>query len=552
MSDFLLLVKAVSASNVNFKTDKKTGKKKNRRGTFISPLIGGIFMALIFCYVIIMQNFGATEEGYELTTELAQMQATWVFSFSIIWAIFISATQAIYIFYTSNNEQFLPLPISGGKLFLARMFRSFYLSLCNAGILSFGMSLSICISFGFGVGSYFMALLFALLVSVIAASISFVIASLFAMIMPFKKHHAYTTVVVVIFAIIAAFSIGLEYALLPTPLYLDEGIDYVEMYNSFSWITWIGYVPSKGLVLSEAADIQYIFYMILITLGSLLVAYLFGNFFYIRTLEERGNRRKKKPVEKDMQKIDKVFSLATSHPVLFYFRKELITLKKHTGMLMNALWSCIVVIVTVITLGSLGISALQDYGYSDSLVVMVIHLTICTSLWFPFITYSLVSLEGKNMLTYKTIPVDTKKLMLAKMLPGFVLSSIVALILNITYGVVYMMNPIAVIFMFLSSVAYGLLAISMVLAIGTRFARFTYVNQMELLNRGWGPFLISITNLLLPVVILFFDILFIGFDPWYMLIAFSLEIIACTALAKVMFDLAVKLFNKKLGEDMSF
>ncbi len=552
MNDFLLLVKAVSASGGNLRTDKKTGKKKNRRSVFISPLISGIFLALLFSYIIIMQNYGAVSEGYELTADLARMQAVWIYSFTMIWSVFMAAGQAVYIFYTSDNDQFLPLPISGGKLFLARMFRSFYLSLCNSGILAFGMGISVCVSFKLGAGSYFIALLFALLVSVIAASLSFVIASLFALIAPFKKHHVYTTAVVVIFTAVAALAIGIEYSILPTPLLLEEGIDYSEMYSFFSFVTWIGYVPGKGLLLLETADIQYFFYFILISLGCLLLAYLFGNFFYIKTLEEKGNKRKKTSKEKDMRKIESVFSLATGHPLLFLLRKEMRTLRKHTGLLISALWSCLVVIVTVITLGTLGTAQLMDAGYSDSLIVMVIHMTICMSLWFPFITYALVSLEGKNMLAYKTIPIDTKKLMFAKLLPGFILCSIVALIMNITYGVVYSINPIAVIFMFSSCVAYAFLAVSTVLAIGTRFARFAYVNQMEILNRGWGPFLISLVNLILPLIMLFFDIMFTGFGPWYMLIAFSIEIVACLALGKAMFDLAVKLFDKKLEEDMNF
>ncbi len=552
MSDLLLIVKAIHASNGNLRTDKKTGKKKNRRGTFITPLISGLFLALLFGFFIWTQNYGAVYEGYELTQELAELQTTWIFSFTILWSIFISGTQAIYLFYTCNNDQFLPLPISGGKLFLARLFLSFYISLCNSGLMYLGASIGLCISLGLGVGSYFVSILNAFLVSIIGASVSFVLISLLAMIASFKKNHIYSTAVTLIFSFLAGIALIIGFAMFPTPLYAEDGIDIYSVYSYFSFVTWMGYIPSKSALLFEVSDIQYIFYMILITAGVLFLAYLFGNFFYIKTLEGRGNKRKKTIGDKDMKKVEKVFALSTQHPVLFNLKKEWRTLRKHTGLLISAISSCLMIVLIVITIGTGGTMTLLDEGFSDSVVFMVIHITICSSLWFPHITYATVSLEGRNMIAYKAIPVDTKKMMGAKLLPGLILSSFMALILCIAYGVWLSMNPVAMIFMFLSCIAYSFLAVSVVLCIGTKFARFSYINQMEILNRGWGPFLISLVNLVLPVVIVFFDCMFMAFDVWYMMIAMTLEIITCLALGKVFFDLSVKVFNKKLEEDLNF
>ena len=130
MKNYFLLIKAVFASSV---TARKNRKNQLTKGSRIPQLLCALLITVVFSvnfYFNIVQYASLSLSVNEISNYFIP-----AISFSILYSFFFSLTLSFNVFFLSNNEAFLSLPISGNRLLSARFFLHFFNSFCYGSAL---------------------------------------------------------------------------------------------------------------------------------------------------------------------------------------------------------------------------------------------------------------------------------------------------------------------------------------------------------------------------------------------------------------------------------
>ena len=409
MKDFLLLVKAMRASSLVLGKKKKNGKPVKRNSFSCSIILTTLFITGIFAYQF--YSFYARVNPLGLTIQDCSDYIKLYISAFSLYGFCMCMSFSVSIFYKGNNDIFLSLPITGNRFFLAKLALSLYLNFMYGGFTILAISILTCILFNLSFVSYLIAILIFIIYLVLNPCLCFLLIDFIASFVDLKRSNVATNVISTIFILLGAASIFMSSfctSVMPTENLTKEAmIESMNSYsNIFNFVTWIGYLQTKSLVLLNNKDVLYIF----ILLGFSILVLLFTLFVSKKTylLHLGKNYQKKQKIyskEKEEILISKKTKLLNS-PNKIAIRREFSSYKNESGLIVSSLLTPLLLII------SLSIT-LYTLKFVSNLEISYVHMLACifllTSLDLNELPFVSLSLEKKNISYIKSLPYETKK-----------------------------------------------------------------------------------------------------------------------------------------------
>lgn len=498
MKQFLYLLKATYASSISIRKNNKSKIKKNLA---IPQVLLSLAILIGYGVQFAINLLGYKNVGADILfiEKYCQISLT----FSIIYCLCFTLAFSPSIFFDSNNDAFLCLPITGFKLYLARLTLNFVFSTMYGGSLILAQLLIACVILNLPFYSYIMALLVFIGLIVTINFLSFSIMNLISRIKNLNTNKNFASILNFIFISLGSISLALLTILIPTKnddMSSIENMQYlVGMLNRYyqwtSFINWSGIIPIKSVLLLDSSYYLYILYGGIIDVVLIGVGYLISNFYYIKNLNsgykkslKRSDKKKKKYI------ISKAFK--KSKQINMLIKKEFSILKANPLICFNSLFTCIIMGINFTLIAYFSVPLLNENGFYK-LGRILISLFLVMSIYIPFLAYMSISLDGKSFQMLKTFPLNIKKYIFAKMSPCVLFTFIYSIIICIIYFFLFNFSSLEMVFNFILSVSFGLFICMNSFFLGAKFPNFYYSSTSEL-QKGIGPIIVSLLNLVFP------------------------------------------------------
>ena len=547
MRDFFLLVKAVY-SNAFAGTRIKKGKTVVRKRTLWPLFLTSLLMAVVFAGEPIFALFAWQSMGVSKEALLSYLSA--YLSAFLCYAFFSCASNNVSLFYAIDDEPFLPLPIKGGRLFLAR----FTLSLAYAFLYSF---LPIVLTMALG-GYACLLPAWGIVLSVVMAiflvigidALAFVLVTLVYSLFRIPKNRSATTILSLAFSLLSfLFVLILSFSVID-----GENADAISdeiqaVCSRLSFLDWTVFLPRKAMLMEDGLSILSFFSVLALCFLCVVSGVLAGNLFYRRKLVETGKKKKRKEDRNVRSEVEKAFLFSYRHPFLMQVKREFLNFRRHSNVLVSSLIGSVSMIVSMAVVIPVVLS-LGEEGIPDNIVFLLVFSLVLVSLFQPYFTFASISLEGKSMLLLKTYPVKERDYLFSKVVFGTSFSFLVALIMMLTFSILKGFGVLEILFSILALFAYSLCANFVSLLFGIRFAVFSFDNSLEILQRGWGPKLVSLVMFFFPLPFIGITALFSVFLPSVLFLGPLVSFLLLLLCAFLFYRLCRKEFRKLLEKDL--
>lgn len=555
MKNYFLLVKAVFASSV---TARKNRKNKLKKGSRIPQLLAALLITVIFSINFYFNIFQYASLGLSIN-DISNYLIPAI-SFGILYSFFFSLTLSFNVFFLSNNEAFLSLPISGNRLLSARFILHFFNSFCYGSALILVELMMIPIMFNLGALAIFYSIVIGILMALGICFTSFIIACALFYLLNLNNNNLLYTVLSIVLSLLGALCLASTSSFAPSldlSIPINDGIlklqnDLTSFYNYTKFCNFLGYLPTRGTLLENTNDHLSLLYLFLIISALFALTYLFSKRLYLKAISQNKGKKKKKI--KDESFLSKKFNLLNKGTFYIYLKRELNLLKSHPSLIISSLISTISIAVSLIITGIFTAEGLNQTGSNleqQNLFYLIIHIIALETIFNPFIGFASISLEGRNFLILKTVPLKKNQYLAAKALPSLTLSTFLSLLVSTVFSISYNLSAPYIIALFLSTIASSLINTLFSLLYGILFARFSYDNSLELLNRGFGPFLSTVTTFLSPIIYVALDLIFFYFTNGLMWVSMLIGAFIYLLSAIPLFLLIKKRFNKLLVSDLN-
>ncbi len=520
MKRYIALVKAVFSTNIKASKNRKTGKLK--KGSYLPMLLSGLLLLLIFGYNYVSNMVVYQSLGIDSNTMLYYLLP--VFSLVILYGFFQSLTLAFSTFFFSENEPFLSLPISGFELLSARFLVHLLNTFCYGG----GLIFVYCIASATVFNPVPIAIIASIFVSIIVfltmSFLTFLISCLVCYFFDLNSKAVLKTILMVLFSLLAGASLITSYLINPSLIVDFTGVEFEgileafidafeKIYNGTVFCHFVGYLPIRTFLSESGGDYINLFYIFLILVGTFLLSYFVGQKLYLKAISSNKGR-KKKTKDKD-SKIKKSFKTVSEGQMSVFIKREFKLWNKSPALIVSSILSSIIIAVCFVFLGIiLTKTLLETFANSTletTLIFLLLHFLFLEGLMSPLLSYISTSLEGKNFILLKTFPINTKKYVISKVVPCLTVSFTISLISTIFCFIFLDLPYMYILGLFVSLLAFSIFDAFVSLIFGIIFARFSYDNPMEIVQRGFGTFLLTIVTLFTPIFFLGFDMLFIFF-----------------------------------------
>lgn len=484
MKDFIALVKAISQSNLIANTKKKNGKTKISRSYTFSMLLIAVMMSLTFTFQFIDFFLSTKEAGYSIANQggyLLLANASYM-----LFGLCMSIIYTCPIFFRGNDDLFLSMPIEGHRFFLAKLVLSIYVNFIYGGLSLLIGNIVTCVFLGLSFSSYLFSVLFFLLYCLVTPCIGFIVNDFLSVFIDFKKNKVANLLLTLLWSSLAISGyLLLSYA---DSLMTNQFSPSLDEMNQFicnlSWFTWIGYLPTKGILLEKNMDILFFVFFIAIVVLLFFLTLFIAKKTYIRSLSRNHKEKKKKKENK--KNITLVYS-----PRMMLLKREFSTLSQENALYIRALMYG----------GSLAISFLflcyllkytgSTNQESLSIFTGIFLLVSSFDVLLPSVS---LSLEKKNLSMLKSMPLDLRKLIRMKILPSLLVYLPYQALLFILFLFASPMNFDSILSLFLLSFSYPIMIISFSFLMGCVFPNFNYQNLSSLMKKGAGITISSIAH----------------------------------------------------------
>ena len=380
MRDFFLLVKAVY-SNAFAGTRIKKGKTVVRKRTLWPLFLTSLLMAVVFAGEPIFALFAWQSMGVSKEALLSYLSAH--LSAFLCYAFFSCASNNVSLFYAIDDEPFLPLPIKGGRLFLAR----FTLSLAYAFLYSF---LPIVLTMALG-GYACLLPTWGIVLSVVMAiflvvgidALAFVLVTLVYSLFRIPKNRSATTILSLAFSFLSfLFVLILSFAVID-----GENADAISdeiqaVCSRLSFLDWTVFLPRKAMLLEDGLSILSFFSVLALCFLCVVSGVLAGNLFYRRKLVETGKKKKRKEDRNVLSEVEKAFLFSYRHPFLMQVKREFLNFRRHSNVLVSSLIGSVSMIVSMAVVIPVVLS-LGEEGIPENIVFLLVFSLVLVSLFHP-------------------------------------------------------------------------------------------------------------------------------------------------------------------------
>ena len=550
MKDFMILVKAVSASSLTV-NKRRNGKTVKPRSFSASMLIFGVLFSLIWVFQFV--NFLTNNEPLGLSSNdfIPYLQLS--LTSYMLYGFFMCLTFSCSIFFKGNNDIFLSLPISGNRYFMAKLVLTLYVNLVYGGLTILAVGITACIMLHLGILSYFMVVAIFLLYITVTPCLSFLIANLFAGFIDFKNNRSGNKVFTIVVALLGGFSILIitfvSFFIPDNP----TGSQVVEILNSYSnamvWVNWVGYMPVRVLVFRQPSDAIYLLMLLGISALVIFLALFASRKTYLVHLGKTFSSKQKKLSSKEIDDKIKEASLNIPHLKKIALKREFSNYQKDHTLLVNAFMMPLSMMLSLgITLYSLRFSG----SLADQPVVLQIMgiSLLCFTCYFHVIPFTALSIEKKDWAVIRTLPMNLKQLMNLKLIPSYLMY----LPMSVVIAAIYLFAPTFsisyLVIMLCMMIVYPLAMIHVYFYLGVRHPNFNYDNAADLIRKGWinlchvlhAVFALVVMTLLILSYMLTRDILLGG----------SIAVFLMLGTAVFFYFASRKQFKKFLNQEITF
>jgi ABC-2 type transport system permease protein len=234
---------------------------------------------------------------------------------------------------------------------------------------------------------------------------------------------------------------------------------------------WLGAAVSDG-------NLLYLLFVLLIICAIFALVYFLLSATFVRaTLNKRSDSRVKYKRQ----------TLKSSSASTALLKKEFKRLTSSTAYIMNAgvgiimeLIGCVFLVIKRDEITDV----LGMDGEFGSIIVPIIIVTMCFFQSMSLFSAPSISLEGKNIYFLKSLPVEPKKILMAKVNMHFLVTSPVSIIVSLVF--MFILKPGALMSVFLIVLPLlinGLTAFGGV-AVNLRFPKLEWTNEVQVIKQG--------------------------------------------------------------------
>ena len=217
------------------------------------------------------------------------------------------------------------------------------------------------------------------------------------------------------------------------------------------------------------------------------------------------NLRLKSVSSSNKIKISKLI-IKSKPPILSLIKKELNIFFKTPVFIVNAGFGLVIYIIAAISLSvkyDSVISLFSDFIPNKILqnyISIFILILISSAAFMTSITNSVISLEGKNINILKSLPINTKTILMSKIYAALSITTVPILIGDIILFIRFRLNIFEIILLLIFSIITPLISHFIGLIINLKYPKLEYENSAEVVKQSISSFLSVIIGMLLLIL----------------------------------------------------
>ena len=458
-----ILIKNVSANNLAFGRRKNSRKKSSSSRIWITLIAYLIiflaFLTMTYSTMMVGPKVGLREEVFKPSlffVMLVTFSVTFLSCFSVY-------------FLSKDNEVYLSLPIKPTTLFWGRFLASGYFSGLTALTMLAPLFISYMLIFGFSGYALLTMLVLTLVFSIVVNVVSFVLGNILATFFNLAAHREAFSVIMSIFMV--AIIVVMSFLYSNNSQTASGGTDLaaikanlIAAFNSLAWADFFLWLPTKATVAADPVALLYLFYMILIAVGFTAVALFFARFFYIKNLlnGNTGQKKKNVPADKSLALFEHTAYTQEGKLLPSYIKREVRSTLRSGLTAFNFIFPTVLIGIAMTAI--LLFFALSPTKNAEELAekaqVMPLLFLIFVAIVPMAPTLSSISLskEGKDLESLRTMPLDKKAFILAKLIPSFTIEAIPVVLLTLiglatgTLGIALPLVTLPIMLLFVAAV----------------------------------------------------------------------------------------------------
>ena len=484
-----LLKKQFSEIFKSYFVNQKTGKARSK-GSIIAFFVLFVFimvcLASVFFGVGLLLSDVLKISGYEwLYFAIMSMIAVALGIFGSVFNTYAS------VYLAKDNELLLSMPIPIKTLLMSRLSGVAGLSLLYSSVVTIPMILIYCIFGKFNllalVFQILSVLLIALFVSVLSCLLGFVVAIISSKL----KNKSIITVFVSL-----AFLAGYYFVCFSINDIVRSIVENSESFGNNIKL-WGNFLYQIGMACNGDIKAMLIFTVVTVALAVLCFMILSKTFSRIVTLNKG---EKKKVYVKNEKKQSSVQTALLKKELKRFTSSATYMLNCGLGIILMPVVAVIIFIKReALTALISGLSA--SYPVTEKLVPIIVVAALCIGASMCTISTPSVSLEGKNIWIYKSLPIDTYSILRAKInlhiyivgLPAIISAVIIAYSLKLDYSKIIYIAVISFLYVSLSAL-FGMV-------LGVSKANLNWVSETTPIKQSMAVLLDMLLCFVIPVTL---------------------------------------------------
>lgn len=465
-----------------FKTNLKIAfdfRGKRQKASMLSILIFvsilGMFASGVYSFIFVM---AASETNTDIINVLFAMSG-----FASLLALTTTIPKVKTTLFGGNDYDMLAaMPIPKREILFVKFFSLYLVELFYTFIILLPAGI-ICFIFDNNVMYLVHTFLMLFLVPVFPLLLACLIGTFISVIADRSKFGNFITIVFYIIFIVLIMGVSMMTS-------SEEVADLDPMFNMFKWFN-----PTNVLLSIDIPVINYLLYVIVNVIILIGVIGLLTFFYdYIHDLLSTARKTKRKTPQKDV---------LVNTPSKSLLKIEFKRYFSSKGYLLNTIIGGVMSVI-LITMAVIGISG-EDMKPEDlEIIKMFIPYLSIAIMWFVGMSTpaaSAISIEGKNFWLIKSLPIDYKKYLRTKiLLSEFVLAPF-ALVSSIILILVGEKNMVSILLILLLPQLYLLSMNYISLVLNTRFYKFSWSNEMEVVKQSKCVFFVMLIDFVYTLII---------------------------------------------------
>jgi len=486
MKKIISLLKACLTNDMNI--FKIRQKKDNRKNGIILPLL----LSFVFMFAIWSNANMIFEKLAPLHLQVLVISIV-VFGTSIMVIIEGVYKTGSLLFNCKDDQLLLSLPIKRSTVLFVRIFKFYLFELLFNALFIIPLIIAYLrwadnIEWTFFLTSFVMLLLLPVMPVILSCLIGFITSSISSR-FRFKN---FTQILLSFIVILGVFLLSMN---------MDSLIEKIALHaTSINDFIIKLYYPA-GIYAKLVTDFNVVDLLIFILINIVL----FGiTIFILSKFYFKINSRLKNVSTSKTIKIDNL--IIKSRPkTISLIRKELNTFFKTPVFIVNAGFSLVLFIIIVIGLCIKYndvfdlLKSIMPIKILDSYLSIFLFIIISFTAYMTSITNSVISLEGKNINILKSLPINTKTILMSKIYAALCITTIPLIIGDIILFIRFRLSIIEMILLLLFSILIPLVSHFIGLIMNLKYPKLDFENSSEVVKQSTSSFLSVLTGMLLLI-----------------------------------------------------